>query len=121
MQNVEEIARLANLARARIKEISRDEADVLLEAGALLLDVRDAREYRSGHLSGAVQLSWDALDPGISELAPEKSTAIVCYCAIGHRSAIAADGLQQLGYTNVASIEGGLKAYLASTKTRRSA
>lgn len=121
MHNAEEITRLANLARARIKEISRDEADALLEAGALLLDVRESREYRTGHLSGAVQLSWDALDPGITEIAPDKSAAIVCYCAIGHRSAIAADVLQQLGYAHVTSIEGGLKQYLASAKTRKSA
>ncbi len=121
MHSVEEIARLANLARARIKEISREQADDLLEAGAILLDVRDAREYRAAHLSGAVQLSWDAVDGGIGQIAPDQSRPIVCYCAIGHRSAIAADTLQQLGYLNVSSIEGGLKAYLASGSARRSA
>lgn len=121
MANVEEIARLANLARARIREISREEADELLDSGAILLDVRDPKEYRSGHLSGAVQLNWDALEPGIGEIVSDKSAAIICYCAIGHRSAIAADTLQRLGYTNVTSIDGGLKAYLAKAGARKSA
>lgn len=121
MYSIEEIARLANLARARIKEISREEADALLESGAILLDVREAREYRAGHLSGAVQLSWDAVDSGIGTIVPDKFAPIVCYCAIGHRSAIAADTLQQLGYANVSSIEGGLNAYLANGSARRSA
>lgn len=121
MQYAEEILQLADAARTRIQEISREEADVLLDSGALLLDVRDAAEYRSGYLTGAIRLGWDALDPDIGKLAPDKGVPIVCYCAVGHRSAIAADRLQQLGYTRVSSIRGGLKEYLASSTARQTA
>lgn len=121
MPNFEEIVERANEARTRIKEISPGSAEELLAAGAVLLDVREEREYRSGHLSGAVQLPWTAVDHGIEKIASDKSTPIVCYCTIGHRSAIAADTLQQLGYTAVTSIAGGLKAYLADADARKTA
>jgi phage shock protein E len=121
MPNAEDILTLANDARTRIREISPDEAGILVASGALLLDVREEKEFKAGHIPGANHLSREYLETRIPEIAPEKSASIVCYCAIGHRSAIAADTLQKLGYSNVASIAGGLKAYLASSSARRSA
>lgn len=121
MPSFEEIVQRADEARKRIREISPSAAQELLATGAVLLDVREEREYLSGHIPGAVNLVWTALDPGIDPIAADKSTPIVCYCTIGHRSAIAADTLQQLGYTAVASIAGGLKAYLADADARRTA
>jgi len=121
MQNFEDILRLANDARTRIREISPDEAGTLVASGALLLDVREEKEFKAGHISGAIHISRESLETRISEIIPEKSTSMVCYCTLGHRSAIAADTLQKLGYLNVASIAGGLKAYLASSSARKSA
>jgi len=121
MQQLEDILRLANEARTRIKEISAEEAGRLLASGAVLLDVREEKEFRAGHIPGATLVSRGSLESRISEIVPEQSTPIVCYCTIGHRSAIAADALQTLGYLNVTSIAGGLKAYQASSSERKSA
>lgn len=117
MPSFEEIVDLANDARKRITEISRTEADELLAAGAILLDVREEGEFHSQHLSGAIHLSRDALDRGIGSVAPDKSLPIICYCTVGHRSALAAHTLQKLGYSRVTSLAGGLKAYLAAATT----
>lgn len=119
MQNFNEILGLANDARTRIQEISPDEARVRASAGATLVDVREEKEFRAGNLAGAVLVSLGVLEKRIAEVVPDKSTPIVTYCTIGHRSAIAADILQKLGYLDVSSIGGGLKAYLASADARK--
>lgn len=113
------ILEIANEARTRIQEISAEEADRRVAAGAVLIDVRDEREFRTGHISGAIRVSGESLKAGISGLVADFTTPIVCYCALGHRSAIAADTLQRLGYRQVASIEGGLKSYLANSVSRK--
>ncbi len=119
MLTFEELLRLSNDARTRIREITADEARDRVAAGAFLIDVREEKEFRAGNIPGAILISRDALESRIAEVVPDKSTAIVVYCTIGHRSALAADTLQQLGYQDVSSIEGGLKAYLASSKERK--
>ena len=113
MQDFNTLLRLANEARTRIREIQPDEAEQLVLAGAVLLDVRDDREFTTGHIAGATHLSRESLEARIADIVPDQSTPIVCYCAVGHRSAIAADSLLKLGYRTVASIHGGIKAYLA--------
>jgi len=119
MQRFEDLLRLANEARNRIREISPEEAYQLSQSGAVLIDVRDQKEYKTGHISGAIQVSRDTLENYIFELVPDMSQSIVCYCTLGHRSALAADVLQQLGYLSVSSIAGGLKAYLASSSEHK--
>jgi len=119
MQSFEDILRLANDARTRIREISPIDARERVESGAVLIDVREEKEFRAGSIPGAILVSRDVLETRITEVVPDKSTPIVAYCTIGHRSAIAADTLQQLGYVNVTSIEGGLNAYLASSSERK--
>jgi len=119
MSSFEELLKLANDARTRIREISPDEAHVRVDGGAILIDVRDEKEFRAGNIPGAILVSRDGLESRIAEVVPDKSTAIVTYCTVGHRSAIAADTLQKLGYEDVSSIEGGLNAYLQSSKARK--
>lgn len=119
MQSFEDIVRLANDARTRIKEISPREAETLVTSGAALIDVRDEKEFKSGHIPGATLISRELIRSRIADIVPDKSSPIVCYCTIGHRSAIAADALQDLGYSNVASLAGGLKAYLAIYGARK--
>jgi len=121
MQSVQDIVRLANEARTRIKEISPDESLALVSSGAILIDVREEKEFKAGSISGAIHISRGLLASHISHAVPDKSTPIVCFCAIGHRSAIAADTLQQLGYQHVKSMAGGLKSYLVSSSDRKSA
>lgn len=121
MQNFNDLMKLANEARTRIKEISPDKAQTLAASGAVLIDVREEKEFKAGHIPGAIHLSRESLESRIGEIVPDKSTPIVCYCGLGHRSALAADALQKLAYSNVASIKGGLKVYLASSRMRRTA
>ncbi|WJH56682.1 rhodanese-like domain-containing protein [Ectopseudomonas guguanensis] len=78
-----------------------------------LLDVRSDSEFHEGHIDGALNLSADEFDSRIEDLLPDKQAPVVCYCRGGNRGALAADKLQQLGYTKVSSIEGGLSAFLS--------
>jgi phage shock protein E len=109
-QHSEDFLELAAEAKARIKQITPDEALKLIKVGAVLLDVREKEEYEKSHLEGATHLSRGLLEMKIGEVAPDKGAAIVCYCAGGNRGAMAADTLQKMGYTNVLSIEGGMTA-----------
>lgn len=116
MNHSEEFLRLADEAKQRIREITPAEVNELSQAGAVVLDVRDKEEFEQGHIEGASNISRGTLEMRIHEVVPDKNTPIVCYCAGGNRGAMAADTLQRMGYTNVASIDGGLNAYLESDK-----
>ncbi len=109
--HTDEFLRAAAEARTRISEVSPGEAKQLVADGAVLIDVREREEYEAGHIDGAQLCSRGELDGAISALVPDKHTPIVCYCGGGNRGALAADTLQQLGYDQVHSIEGGLKQY----------
>lgn len=100
----------ANDARTRIRE--QDFTAIYPPGinGTVYLDVRENDEFNSGHIAGALHLPRLEIEERIAGLIPNKATPIVTYCAVGHRSAIAADLLQDLGYTNVVSIRGGLRA-----------
>ncbi len=117
--SVEDIVSLANEARTRIKEISPDESRDLAATGAVLIDVREEKEFKAGSILGAIHISRGQLAGRIADAVPDLSTPIVTFCAVGHRSAIAADTLQKLGYLNVVSLAGGLKAYLVNTAHRK--
>lgn len=109
--HTDEFLRAAAEARTHISEVSPGEANQLVADGAVLLDVRERDEYEAGHIEGAQLCSRSQLEEAISTLVPDKHTPIVCYCGGGNRGAVAADALQQLGYDQVRSIEGGLRQY----------
>ena len=109
----------ANDARTRIREVTADELDEPGLNGTVYLDVREEVEFRSGHIPGAVHLPRLEIEERIASVIPDKTTPIVAYCAIGHRSAIAADTLQELGYVNVVSLKGGLKEYTPPEAARK--
>lgn len=111
MPNYASILDHANDARTRIREVAPIELETFDTTQSIFLDVRNEQEFLSGHLPGAQQLDWTDINEHAAERIPDKSTPIIAYCAIGHRSAIAADYLQALGYTHVVSIAGGLQAY----------
>ena len=98
-------------AKSRVPEVSPAEASQQQAAGALLIDVREGEEYAQAHAKGAVHLSKGVLELRIEGIAPDASTPILCYCGGGSRSLLAADNLKKMGYTNVASIAGGLRAW----------
>jgi phage shock protein E len=121
MTDFNTLLKLANEARTRIREISPAEADSLVASGAVLIDVREESEFRAGHIGGATLLSRQVLESRIGAIVPDLATPVVVYCTVGHRSALAADSLQKLGYRTVASLQGGLNAYLAASSARKSA
>ena len=99
-------------AKQRITEISAEEAHRKARSGeAVLIDVREESEFRQGHAQAARHLSKGVLEVEIEEQVPDPNQVIIAYCGGGGRSALAADNLQKMGYTNVRSLAGGLRAW----------
>jgi len=115
----ESIIDQANDARTRITEVSPNEAGYPGHSGKVFIDVREESEFESGHIEGAILIPRQFLESQIADVVKDKQTPIIVYCAIGHRSAIAADTLQDLGYTHVSSLEGGFQSYAQSTYERK--
>ena len=107
-------ADLISDAKSRIVEIAPDQAKKVLAAGgATFLDVREPQEYNLGRLPGAVHVPRGMLEVKVESLIPLDAN-IVVYCAAGARSALAADTLHQMGYTNVSSLQGGFRDWAMS-------
>ena len=99
-------------AKAGIREITTAEAEAEMTApGTIVLDVREPDEYEQGALAGAVHLPRGNLESSIEGRIPDKSAHVLVMCAGGARSAFATDTMQQLGYTDVASIMGGFNRW----------
>lgn len=108
-------------ARSRIREISLEDLVDTLAGDLVLVDVREPDEYAQGHLPGAVNLPRGVLEfqihahPAMACVADaalaEPSRRMVLYCRTGGRSALAADSLRQLGFTDVCSLAGGFEAW----------
>jgi rhodanese-related sulfurtransferase len=102
-------------AKQRVRETTVDEIKVRLDrrlAGQdkfVLVDVREDREYEADHLPGAVHLGKGVIERDVEGKYPELNTELVLYCGGGFRSALAADNLQKMGYTNVISMDGGIR------------
>ncbi|PTU32221.1 rhodanese-like domain-containing protein [Stenotrophobium rhamnosiphilum] len=112
---------LINDAKTRIKEIQADEIPQLLtqNSAVKLIDTREESEYAAGHVSGAEWLGKGIIERDIEAKHPDRNEPLYLYCGGGFRSAIAADNLQKMGYTNVWSIDGGwrvLKDLLPTAK-----
>ncbi len=103
--------KLAADAKTRIREVTAAEAAQQQAAGALLVDVREADEFAKEHAAGALHLSRGTIELKIEDAAPDLAAPVVCYCGGGNRSALVADNLQRMGYTNVSSLIGGFKAW----------
>lgn len=84
-----------------IQKVNHQESVALLEAGAILLDVRTVEEYNEGHIETAILLPNTEIKERIETLVPNQDQAIIVYCRSGNRSVQAAKQLQQLGYTNI--------------------
>ena len=105
--------RLVEDAKTRIREVSVAETQARLQANpaALLIDVREDHEWAAAHAAGAEHLGKGIIERDIEQRAPEKDTELILYCGGGYRSALAADVLQNMGYTNVFSLAGGWQAW----------
>jgi rhodanese-related sulfurtransferase len=105
--------RIVEEAKQRVHETSVDEIKAKLDRGEkfLLVDVREESEYAKDHLPGAIHLSKGIIERDIEQRVPNLQAPIVLYCGGGYRSALAADNLQKMGYTNVLSMDGGIRGW----------
>ena len=103
-------------AKGRIREVSVVETRERLAANpdAELIDVREDNEWDAAHARGATHLGKGIIERDIEATVPDKSSELILYCGGGYRSALAADVLRKMGYTNVYSMAGGWKAWKES-------
>jgi rhodanese-related sulfurtransferase len=105
--------KLVNEAKSRIRQIDLEEYQRMRLDGQphLLVDIREDREWDAGHAAGAVHIGKGIIERDIETKVPDKDTTLVLYCGGGFRSALSADALQQIGYRNVISLDGGWRAW----------
>jgi rhodanese-related sulfurtransferase len=108
--------KIVNDAKSRIKETDIEGYKAMVAQGDkhLLVDIREDNEYAAGHAVGALHIGKGIIERDIETRVPEKDATLVLYCGGGFRSALAADALQTMGYTNVISLDGGWRAIKAS-------
>jgi rhodanese-related sulfurtransferase len=95
--------------RPSIAEVTPEETQSRQKAGAVIVDVREPHEWRTGHIAGAKHIPLGNLSKRIHELNPSKE--IITVCRSGHRSMMAARTLQQAGFTQVSSMAGGMMSW----------
>jgi len=107
---------LVNDAKSRVREIDIDQYKrmVASKEAHLLVDVREDNEWSAGHAAGSMHLSKGIIERDIETKVPQKDIKLVLYCGGGFRSALAAEALGKMGYTNVISLDGGWRAYQSS-------
>jgi len=104
---------IVNDARSRVRETNVAEIKARLAAGDKfhLVDVREESEFAAGHIPGAIHLGKGVIERDIEKTIPFTGAEIILYCGGGFRSALAADNLQKMGYTNVLSMDGGWRGW----------
>jgi rhodanese-related sulfurtransferase len=104
---------IVNDAKSRVRECTVDEVKTRLDRGErfVLIDVREECEFAKDHLPGAIHLGKGIIERDIEQRVPDTATELVLYCGGGFRSALAADNLQKMGYTNVISMDGGHRGW----------
>jgi rhodanese-related sulfurtransferase len=108
MIHSERFLKIVDEALGRVTEITPEETLARLERGeGVVIDTREESEWARGHIAGAIYLGKGIIERDIEKVVPELDRPIVLYCGGGYRSALAADTLQKMGYTNVASMSGG--------------
>jgi len=107
--------KLVDDAKRRVKQTTPEEVHARLEKGdsVILVDTREDHEWERGHIRGAVHMSKGIIERDIETSIPEKEAEIILYCGGGFRSALVADNLQKMGYTNVVSMDGGWRKWQA--------
>ncbi len=113
MKHSEGFLKLVNDAKSRIKETSVEETIQRMKSNpdTKLVDVREDHEWEAAHAAGSIHLGKGIIERDIEVTVPDKATEVILYCGGGFRSALAADVLQSMGYTNVFSMAGGWKAW----------
>jgi len=103
--------KIVNAAKSRVRETDVDAVKARMDHGDkfMLVDVREESEFAKDHLPGAIHLGRGIIERDIEARVPELGTEMILYCGGGFRSALAADNLQKMGYTNVISMDGGIR------------
>ena len=104
---------LVNDSKKRVRETTVDEVKKRLDRSDkfALIDVREESEFARGRLPGAIHLGKGIIERDVETKFPDTATELVLYCGGGYRSALAADNLQKMGYTNVISMDGGFREW----------
>ena len=111
MKHAPAFLNIVNDAKSRIRETNVPEIKARMDKGDkfFLVDVREESEYAAGHLPGAIHMGKGVIERDVEQNIPDVNAPIVLYCGGGFRSALAADNLQKMGYTNVISMDGGIR------------
>jgi rhodanese-related sulfurtransferase len=112
--HTEGFLKIVDDAKLRVKEISIGEYLRMLAEGSAgqLVDVREDDEWNAAHAQRAIHLGKGVIERDIETTVPDKNAKLVLYCGGGFRSALAADNIQKMGYTQVLSLDGGWRAIL---------
>jgi len=113
VQHPPRFLKIVDDAKTRVRETTVDDVKQRLDRGDkfVLVDVREESEYQKDHLPGAIHLGKGVIERDIEHKVPDVNTPLVLYCGGGFRSALAADNLQKMGYTNVISMDGGVRGW----------
>lgn len=111
MKHSEGFLKLVNASKERVKQIDIAGYREMMSEPHLLIDVREDNEWAAGHAKGAQHLGKGIIERDIEARVPDHDATLVLYCGGGYRSALAADALQQMGYKNVISLDGGWRAW----------
>ncbi len=100
---------LVTAARSRVKEVSATQIPEILrkDPHARLIDTREESEFAAGHVKGAEWIGKGVIERDIEAKHPDKNEPLYLYCGGGFRSALAADNLQTMGYTQIYNVDGG--------------
>ena len=114
MAHAPQFLKLVQESKKHIKETNVAEVKRRADAGEkfVLVDVREDNEWAKGYLPGAVHMGRGVIERDIEQRVPDTATKLILYCGGGFRSALVAENLQKMGYTNVESMDGGWKGWL---------
>jgi rhodanese-related sulfurtransferase len=113
MAHAAQFMKLVTAAKSKVKETNVADVKRRIDAGEnlMLIDVREDNEWAQGHLPGALHLGKGIIERDIEQRVPQTDAKLVLYCGGGFRSALVAESLQKMGYTNVESMDGGWKGW----------
>jgi len=116
MAHAPQFLKLVNESKKKVKETNVDHVKHRMDAGEkfIVVDVREDNEWANGHIPGAIHLGKGIIERDIEQAVPDTSANLVLYCGGGFRSALAAENLQKMGYSNVESMDGGWKGWVSA-------
>ncbi len=114
MKHAPGFLKLVEDAKTRVREADVHQIKKRLDASEklILVDVREDTEWARGHIAGAIHLGKGVIERDVEQAIPDHAAPLVLYCGGGFRSALAADNLQKMGYTNVISMDGGWRVWV---------